>query len=180
MAKAPIAKRYAQALFDLAQAEGKEESWLASVSDITGQLADPSAGLFFGEPRIPQERKAAVVAELAAGADETVAKFVGLLVQKQVVGALPAIVREYGRLLNESRGRAQASVTSAAPLSPEQQSRLRAALGLMLGKEVVLDAQEDPGVIGGIVVRVGDQVMDGSVRARLEGLRQSLGREALA
>ena len=180
MAKAPIAKRYAQALFELAQAEGKEESWLDSLSDIERRLADPSSALFFGEPRIPQERKSAVAAEVASGSDETVSKFVGLLVQKQVVGALPTIVREYGQLLNESLGRASASVTSAAALSPEQEERLRGALGVMLGKQVVLDVRESPEIIGGLVVRVGDQVIDGSVRTRLDGLRQSLEREAPA
>ncbi len=180
MAKAPIAKRYARALFDLARADGKEEAWLESLQGIEQQLADPSSALFFREPRIPAERKAAIVAEVAAGADAMVGNFVGLLVQKQVIGVLPSIVREYSQLLNESLGRVQASVTSAVTISPEQHSRLRESLGAMLDKQVVLDAREDPDIIGGIVVRIGDQVIDGSVRARLDGLRQSLGRESLA
>ncbi len=178
MAKAPIAKRYAQALFELAQAAGSEEEWLEGVLGVERQLADASAALFFADPRIPRERKAAVAAEASAGAGEMVGKFVGLLAQKQVVSALPSIVREYRGLLNESLGRAQATVTSAAALSSGQEERLAGALGAMLGKRVSLDAREDPGIIGGVVVRVGDQVIDGSVRARLEGLRQSLAREA--
>lgn len=180
MARAPIAKRYAQALFELARDAGREEAWLDSLREVEAALSDEAAALFFGDPRIPRERKAAVVGDVAAGADETVAKFTGLLAQKQALGVFPAIVREYGQLLNESLGRAQATVTSAVALTAEQQARLSASLGAMLGKEVVLDAHEDADIIGGIVVRVGDQIIDGSVRARLDGLRQSLEREALA
>ena len=70
-------------------------------------------------------------------------------------------------------------MTSAVPISAEQQSTLTASLGAMLDKEVVLDVQEDSDIIGGIVVRVGDQIIDGSVRSRLNGLRQSLERQGL-
>ncbi len=179
MAKAPIPKRYAQALFSLAVAEGKQEVWLESLVGIERQLADSSAALFFSEPRIPAERKAMVVAEVAAGADTMVGNFLGLLVQKQVIGVLPSIVREYSLLLNESLGRVQASVTSAVAISAEQHTRLRDSLGAMLDKQVVLDVQEDQDIIGGLVVRVGDQIIDGSVRARLDGLRLGLGRGSL-
>ena len=73
----------------------------------------------------------------------------------------------------------QASVTSAVAISAEQRSTLTASLGTMLDKEVVLDVQEDQDIIGGIVVRVGDQIIDGSVRSRLSDLRQSLERQGL-
>ena len=178
MAKAPTTKRYAQALFSLAEAEGKQEAWLDSISGIAEALADPSAALFFGEPRVPAARKAEVAAEVSAGADPLVRNFVGLLVQRQAVGSLRAVVSEYGRLLNESLGRVQAEVRSAVPVSAEQQSALTAWLGTALNKEVILDVQEDSDIIGGIVVRVGDQIIDGSVRSRLNDLRQSLSRPA--
>lgn len=179
MAKAPIAKRYARALFALAETEGKQEAWLDSLSRIDGRV-DATAALFFREPRIPAERKTEAAAQLAADADPLVRNFVGLLVQRQAIGALPAIISEYGQVLNESLGRTQAAVTSAAAVSSEQQARLAASLGAMLDKQVVLEVREDAEIIGGIVVRVGDQIIDGSVRARLEGLRQRLEREPLA
>ncbi|MCY4581745.1 MAG: F0F1 ATP synthase subunit delta [Chloroflexi bacterium] len=179
MAKAPIAKRYAQALFSLAEAEGKQEAWLESLSDIAEGLSDPSAALFFNEPRIPAARKAEAAAQIAAGSDPLVRNFVGLVVQRRAVGSFRAVVNEYGRLLNESLGRVQASVASAVPLSAEQRTALTASLGAMLDKEVVLYVQDDQDIIGGIVVRVGDQIIDGSVRSRLNGLRQSLERQGL-
>lgn len=178
MAKAPIAKRYAKALFSLAEDEGKQEAWLDDLAAIREQMAEPSAALFFGEPRAPAERKQEIAARVAEGADPLVRNLLGLLTRRRATGLLPDIVSEYRRLLNESLGRAQAVVTTAAPLSAEQRGRLTASLGAMLDKEVVLDEREDPGVIGGVVVRVGDQIIDGSARARLEGLRQSLGRQA--
>lgn len=180
MARASKAKRYAQALFSLAATEGKQETWLGSLSGIEQQLSDPTAMLFFGEPRISSERKADAAARVAESADPLVRNFVGLLVQKQAVGSLAAIVREYVRILDESLGRVQATVTSAVEVSSAQRERLTDSLSAMLNKEVVLDINEDPGIIGGILVRVGDQVIDGSVRARLEGLRNRLERESLS
>lgn len=180
MARASKAKRYAQALFSLAATEGKQETWLGSLLGIEQQLSDPTAMLFFGEPRISSERKADAAARVAESADPLVRNFVGLLVQKQAVGSLAAIVREYVRILDESLGRVQATVTSAVEVSSAQRERLTDSLSAMLNKEVILDINEDPGIIGGILVRVGDQVIDGSVRARLEGLRNRLERESLS
>ncbi len=178
MAKAPMAKRYAQALFSLAEAEESREAWLDDLAGIQEQMADSSVALFFGEPRVPAERKQEAAARIAEGARPLVRNFLGLLAQRQATGSLPAIVSEYRRLLNERLGRAQAVVTTAAPISAEQRGRLAASLGAMLDKEVVLDEREDPEIIGGIVVRIEDRIIDGSVRSRLNGLRQSLGRQA--
>ena len=179
MAKAPIAKRYAQALFSLAEGEGMQEAWLDSLSGLARDLAGPSTVVFFTEPRVPAAHKAEMAAQASSEADPLVRNFLGLLVERRAVVLLPAIVQEYGALLNESLGRVQATVTSAAPVSDEQQSRLIQSLGAMLDKQVVLDFRENPDIIGGIVVRVGDQVIDGSVRARLDSLQQSLERQSL-
>lgn len=180
MAKAPMAKRYAQALFALAEAENGREAWLDDLAGMQEQMAEPTVALFFREPRVPAERKQEAAAQIAEGAHPLARNFLGLLVRRQATGLLAAIVGEYRRLLNERMGRAQAVVTTAAPMSAEQRARLAASLGAMLGKEVVLDAREDPEIIAGVIVRVGDQIIDGSARARLNGLRQSLGRQAPA
>jgi len=88
-------------------------------------------------------------------------------------------VDEYTHLLDESLGRVHAEVTSAVSLSVAQQARLQEILGEMLQKKVVLEVKVDPEIMGGIVVRVGDQVIDGSVRMRLLGLRQRLAQQAI-
>ena len=90
------------------------------------------------------------------------------------------MVAAYGDLLNASLGRVQAQVTSSVPLSTVQRSRLQDSLKAMLNKDVVLETTEDPDIIGGVVVRVGDQIIDGSVRTRLEALKERLEHESLA
>ena len=77
-------------------------------------------------------------------------------------------------LLNISQGRVQAKVTSAVPVSPEQQGRLKESLGRMLGKEIVINVEDDPEIIGGMIIRLGDQVIDGSIRTRLDVLKHKL------
>ena len=117
---------------------------------------------------------------VAEGQHELVVNFLGLLVERRATALFPAIVREYGALLHESQGRVQASVATAAPLSGEQQTRLAASLGAALDRSVALDVREAPEIIGGMVVRVGDQVIDGSVRSRLAALRRQLAHGSLA
>ena len=180
MAKAPTAKRYAGALFELAREQQAEEAWAEALSGARDVLSEPTAVLYFSEPRIARERKLEAVALLAEGQDRLIVNFLGLLVGRQATSLLPDIVAEYGALLNESAGRVQASVATAAPLSDRQQARLTASLAAALEKSVALDVREEPEIIGGMVVRVGDQVIDGSVRSRLAALRRQLAHESLA
>ena len=180
MAKAPTAKRYAQALFSIAGEQGKGEAWLDELGYARDALSEPTVYLYLGTPRVPIEDKQNAVTQLMEGHDPIVANLVGLLVSRQSSGLLGAIAGAYGELLNESLGRVQAAVTTASSMSSEQQGRLRETLGKMLSKEVVLEVSEDPEIIGGALVRVGDQVIDGSVRSRLVALRQRLERGSLA
>jgi F-type H+-transporting ATPase subunit delta len=87
---------------------------------------------------------------------------------------LPAILSEYQRLLDESQGRERAEVTAALDLDEAQRARLGRQLSTLLDKEVVLTARTDEEVIGGVLVRIGDRIIDGSARGRLRSLRQSV------
>ena len=180
MAKAPTAKRYAEALFELARARQAEEAWAEALSGARDVLSEPTAVLYFSEPRISRERKLEAVALLAEGYDRLIVNFLGLLVTRQATSLLPDIVSAYGALLNESAGRIQASVVTAAPLSDQQRTRLTAWLAAALDKVVALDVRMAPEIIGGMIVRVGDQVIDGSVRSRLDALRRQLAHGSLA
>jgi F-type H+-transporting ATPase subunit delta len=121
-----------------------------------------------------------VVKQLLEGFDPMVANLIGLLVSRQAQSLLPHLITAYGELLNASLGRVQAQVTSSVPLSSEQQTRLRETLRKMLDKDVALEMDVDADIIGGMVIRVGDQVIDGSVRTRLETLKHRLEHESLA
>ena len=180
MAKRPTAKRYAEALFALAREQHAEEAWHGALSGARDALSEPTAVLYFSEPRIARERKLEAVALLAEGSDPLIVNLLGLLVGRQATSLLPDIVAEYGALLDESAGRIQASVATAAPLSDRQRARLTASLGAALDRTVALDVREETEIIGGMVVRVGDQVIDGSVRSRLAALRRQLAHGSLA
>lgn len=174
MARAPSSKRYAQALFQLAQEQGTVDAWLGQLRQAQSALADPAVIAYLGSPRVPLEQKMELVAQLLAGLDRFVVNTIGLLISRRSFSILPNVAGEYAALLDISRGRVQATATSAVQLSEEQRSRLGGLLSQMIGKEVVLGLREEPSLIGGIVVKVGDQVIDGSVRTRLQLLRRQL------
>jgi F-type H+-transporting ATPase subunit delta len=99
---------------------------------------------------------------------------VGLLVGRRRVSLLPAIAAEYGRLLDRQRGVAAALVTSAAPLTTEETDAIAARISVMTGSTVSLRTAVDPDLIGGVTVRIGDRLIDASVRGRLERLRDRI------
>jgi F-type H+-transporting ATPase subunit delta len=118
--------------------------------------------------------RAAAVSDISKGLDPTIQKFLGVLVLKRATAILPQIVSEYRGLLDQSMGRIGASTVSASPVSAGQKARLEKTLSAMYGKSVIVDVRLDHGILGGLVVRVGDQVIDGSVRTRIDRLRQRL------
>ncbi|MEX2430340.1 MAG: F0F1 ATP synthase subunit delta [Dehalococcoidia bacterium] len=179
MARAPKAKRYAQALFTLAQEKGTEAAWLDDLLDAERLFADPDVDLFMSSPRLPADRKLQATRELLSGKGVMVVNMIGLLITRQAADLLLDIATEYRRLLDESLGRVYAMVTSAAPVSKDQQELLQRSLSQALDKEIVLELQEDAAIIGGLMVRVGDQIIDGTVRSRLESLRMQLAHETL-
>jgi F-type H+-transporting ATPase subunit delta len=176
MADANRSQAYAAALFTVANAEGQ----LASVADelfAVARAVEASDELrdALGDPHLPAERRQAIVEDLLGGRASDIT--LGLV--SMVVGAgrgrdLPEIVDELLELTAEERGRQVAEVRSAIPLTDEQQERLAVALREATGREVEIRVTVDPSVVGGLVVRVGDQVIDGSVRHRLAQLRESL------
>lgn len=179
MAKAPTARRYAQALFAIAQEKGSTEAWLTDLRELTDALEESTVKTFMSTPRVRTEDKLGVVAQLTEGRDPMIANLVGLLVSRQGVGLLGRVTNEYGELLNVMLGRIRAEVTTATPLSTAQEKRLRDSLGASLGKDVILETRQDSNIIGGVLVRVGDQIIDGSVRTKLASLRQRLAHESL-
>jgi F-type H+-transporting ATPase subunit delta len=179
VAKTASGKRYAEALFSLAQEQGKAEQWLEALGRVREVLSDPTAVLYFSEPRMLADRKLDAINQISGDVDKLLANFLGLLVERSGTALLPKVIDAFGELLNESIGRVQATVTSATTVTSEQEQRLKDSLSKMLDKDVVLDVNEDPEIIGGVVVRVGDQIIDGSVKTKLQALKQRLERESL-
>jgi F-type H+-transporting ATPase subunit delta len=103
-----------------------------------------------------------------------VQRFVLLLLERRRISALPAIARAYLELADAHTGRVRALVTSAQPLSPAEADRVRRSLEQRTGKKVIMETAVDPALIGGVVARVGDLVLDGSVRTQIAALKQRL------
>ncbi len=172
-----IARRYARALLDIGIAN---KSWdallkeLERVVEVWNGSTDLENAL--ENPVFPLARRHAVVEEIAKrlALGKTMRNFLMLLLDRGRIGALPGIGREFRALADAHAGRIRATVRSAQPLDPGVELRLKAVLEKRTGKTVILDKEEDPGLIGGIVTQVGDLVYDGSVRTQLANLRRQL------
>jgi F-type H+-transporting ATPase subunit delta len=105
---------------------------------------------------------------------------VGLLTERHASSSLKGVINAYEGLLDQKLGRVKAEVTTATPITSAQRAQLSSSLGASLGKEIVLDAREDLEIIGGIVVRVGDQIIDASVQSKLSAMKQRIERGSLS
>jgi F-type H+-transporting ATPase subunit delta len=178
MARKEAVRGYAEALFSVAEAEEA----LETVEDELFRFAravEREQGLrgALTDPALPAERKRAVVEDvLGSRANPHTVNLLGFLVDQGRARDLPAIVDELVALAAERRESAVAEVRTAVPLNAEHRDRLAEALGRATGKRVELKVVVDPSVVGGVVARVGDQVIDGTVRRRLELARERLTR----
>ena len=173
-----VARGYAQALFQIARAEGALEQVedelfrFARILDNEAQLREALT-----DPALPPEHRATMVTELLGNrASAHTVNIVSFLVQQGRARELAKIIDSLVKLAAEERRRAVAEVLSATPLSEEQRGKLAEAIEKATGKSVEIKALVDPSVIGGLHVRVGDQVFDGTVRRRLELAQEILGR----
>jgi len=175
MISGSLARRYARALFDVAVEKGTYER-IGDEIDVLAKAYEGSRDLAeaLTNPIFPRAQRRAVVEAILQRADAspTVRNFVLLLLEAERIPQLPAIARELRVLVDEKAGRVQAEVTSAAPLEREQVTKIQGALERLSGKSVVLEARQDPDLLGGVVAKVGDMVYDGSVRTTLELMRE--------
>ena len=176
MSQRTVTRRYATALYEEADAAGG----LAAVDDDVLMLrnnieSNRELSRFFESPVIPQEKKESILQELLEERVETLTlQFLRLLVQKDRETLTKAILDQYQSLRDEQRGIVDAEVTVAQPLNDEDRTALVEALEEKTGKDVRLHLEENPDLIGGLVIRIGDRVFDGSVRSQLNALRDQL------
>jgi len=165
---------YAAALLEIAKAEGSLETVEDELFKIARTLeANDALLMTITDQSIPVERRQGIVEDLFGGkASKITTGLVSFMVGMGRGRDLPAIIDKLVADAAEDRMQTVAEVRTSIPLSPEQRDRLAAALGKATGKQVSLKVIIDPSVLGGIVARVGDTVIDGSVRHRLEQLRQ--------
>jgi F-type H+-transporting ATPase subunit delta len=172
-----VARRYAQALLQLGVEDGSLDRIVEELSTVA-QAWEASAELrnAVENPLVPHAVKKAVVAELAnqIGATPTTRNTLLLLVDRRRTKTLPYMAAYLRELADVRKGVVRAEVTTAAPLSDAYYARLQAQLEKMTGKKVVVDRKTDPALIAGVVTRIGDRILDGSLRTRLQSIRDSL------
>ena len=176
MARDTATRGYAEALFQIAQAEGALDAVENELFDFARTVErEPELRQALTDPALPGERKQAVLNELLGGrANPHTTRLLGFVVEQGRARDLASIVDELVRLAAERRRSVVAEVRTAVPLDDERRRRLEAALSRATGRKVELKTVVDPSVVGGVVARVGDQVIDGSIRRRLELARERL------
>jgi F-type H+-transporting ATPase subunit delta len=175
--RASLAGRYASALFDLARDQRQIESVGKSLDALGQALLDSrDFNELVTSPLVSREEAGKAFAALAPqlGLDPLTANFVGVLARNGRKGELRNVIRAYRRLAAEHRGETTAEVVSARPLNDDQLAALRQQLRTRAGRDVTIDATVDPTILGGIVVKLGSQQIDASIRTKLNRLAQAM------
>lgn len=172
-----VARRYARALFDIGVDKGSFEK-LGTEMEAVAALYESSRELqnALDNPVFKAADKEAIMKRLlpSVAQDPLVHRFVLLLLGRRRIRVLPLAARVYREMVDEHLGRVRATISSAKPLQGTELDSIRRALERRMGKKVLVEASVDPELIGGVVARVGDLVVDGSVRTQLDTIRNRL------
>ena len=168
-----LALRYAKALFAAAEKAGRTDKVRQDLASAVRGLRDRMRAL--QHPLVPVESKKKAVRQALPSLDPVAAGFLDLLVEKKRGGLLAVVAAAFEKVLDQQRGTVRAQVRSALPLADPEKERLSRVLERFSGKKVQLEVRQDPGLIGGVVVRLGDWVLDASLAGRLGRLRENLG-----
>jgi F-type H+-transporting ATPase subunit delta len=175
MLKGAIARRYAGAIFDIGLKQKTLDRTLADVQKIADLFSKRKLAYLLREPKIPAERKERAIRQgLASKVLPASLNLALLVVQRGLVDLMPNIARELNQLVLDYKNEARAEVITAAQMDESQRSQVQRALERMTGKKIQLETRVQPSILGGVVARVGDQVIDGSVERRLKLLQQQL------
>jgi F-type H+-transporting ATPase subunit delta len=182
MSDQTVARRYAQALYEQADENGEVDAIDEDVRAVQQSLEDSrELTLLFERPIVQRAKKRAVVEELFEGRVEPLTlRFLKLLIKKKRDALVSDVMRTYRALRDEQRGVVTARVRTALPLDDTEREKLKSELEDLTGQTVRLETRQDESLIGGVVVRIGDTVYDGSARHQLESLRDRMEEQALS
>ena len=171
-----LARKYARAIFELAVEEDNLIKYGEELAAVKNDLfSNDQAVSFFSNPQIEAKAKKDLLRKCFEGEiSDTVMNFLLLLVDKRRIGIFSAIESEFVNLSNEEQGIQIADVTSIGALSRTQQSQLQKKLSALTGKKIQLRLHEDKKILGGLIVKIGDKRIDGSVAGKIQAMRQEL------
>jgi F-type H+-transporting ATPase subunit delta len=172
------AKRYAQAVLSLAKERGTLDAWHDDLSQLSALMSDDAAVSFFASPNATEERKFEILDQVLVNGQPEAKNLARLLLERERLDDLPSIFELFEDGIRAERGIVVAEVTTAEPLAPAEQELVKARLSEMTGQQVELKLTVDPEIIGGLVARIGDVLLDGSVISQLRRLRARLASSA--
>src|SRR5271157_1608357 len=172
------ARRYSQAIFRMALQEKDLNRWQSDLRKVATLLKDNALASLIANPKVTGEEKLKTLSQRLGEVNPLVIKLVLLLAAKGKLAAIDDIAEEYKAKVDNYRGiegTEIAEVTTAIPLDDEYQLKIAQRITEIVGKPILLRPKVDPAIIGGIVIRVGDKLIDGSIRSKLAALRKDLG-----
>lgn len=173
-----LSRRYAKALFELAMEHRREGEVAQEIQRFVAVYAGPELKQVLNNPAFHKGSRKNILVQVAEGLElsRLVSHFLCLLLERGRLIFLPSIAFWYGRLLDEVKGRVEARVVSASPLQNGMLERLREVLKRISGKEVIVHAESDPSLIGGVLIQLEGTIYDGSVRTQLEKMKERIER----
>ncbi|WP_420822421.1 F0F1 ATP synthase subunit delta [Sphingosinithalassobacter portus] len=175
--RASLSGRYATALFELAAESKSIEAVEASLNGLRSAIDESEEfRRLIDSPLVSRGEAIAAVAAIAKAMklDPITGKFLGVIAENRRLAALPAVIRDYRRLAAAHRGETNAEVVSAHPLTDDQVAALKDQLRARVGRDVTLDLSVDPALLGGLIVKIGSQMIDSSIRTRLNSLAHAM------
>ena len=169
-----IARPYAEAAFSIARETRTLQSWSDALARLASYIGSPYIARLLGNPRLTEAQVASIIADAAAPLTGEQRNFVQLLAENDRLSVLSEIATQYEHLRNAHEGVLDVQITSAYPLNDAQLADVVDALREKFGKQVKADVTVNPDLIGGVSIRVGDEVIDASVRGKLAQLASAL------
>ena len=178
MARRAYARRYAQAIFEIALAKEELDRWQLDLRKIVSVASDSALMASLGHPKFHFDDKAKILSELLKDINPLALNLVLLLVTRGRLDIIGDIADAYQRLLDSYRGVEQAELVTAIPLDEDAKVKLAEYLGAVKGKKVVLKSEVDSAIMGGFIARIEGKLLDGSTRSKLAALgRELVGRK---
>ena len=169
-----IGRRYAQAYFDLAREEGRIAQWREDLLRAVETLSNREVAAALANPRLTLTERTRLALDVLTGVGEPARNLVRLLIERGRLNVLDDLVETYDDLSDRESGVVRANVTTAVPVDDALKTRIGRTLSEKLGAAVQTEVHQDPTILGGLIIRVGDRVIDSSLRTRLAQLRTAL------
>ena len=180
MAKQVGGQRYARALFELAVERDTTDQWATELAQLAEVMLDEQFTLFLRHAEVPLDRKIESLGAVLPEVDPMVRNLGSLLVTRGSVEVIGDVSAAFNRLVDERLGRQQVEVTTAVELEPAEVDRIRQFVSGLIQRDVVMATRVDEAILGGMIIQIGDRLMDGSARSKLEELRKQIRTEVVA